>query len=342
MRGGLGVKRIKKQGLSTGGVEIAKCKFCPYELDFKQLERDINKEDSGNYRSSGIGFRLRFLQKSHLPAKHVEDQLYACLFCIQVGETLDESDSTVFFSQKQLFSHLARHPRPLPEVPGLTVIESKEIPTNFRNDYDLCFENPPQASQMPALARELSLLPSATAIEMYRSTPSKSIRRPPDGMKVLQFATGAKIVGVEFPAKYQGQWCVGWADHDWAAFPADVVRLDPPQEKDIRKLGTSNMKAAVRWKWSVKNKDRGDWLKLDKGDMITNINWTNSKGKWGIFPQSHIEPNSLTEVQVSDGASVTSSERKRSLRMPPLRHRSTGGSTDKTKTVTPSSMTVIF
>lgn len=125
---------------------------------------------------------------------------------------------------------------------------------------------------MPAIARELSLLPSATAIETYRSGPSKSLRRPPDGMKVLQFASGAKIVGVEFPAKYQGQWCVGWADHDWAAFPAEVVRLDPPQEKDIRKLGTSNMRAVVRWKWSVKNKDRGDWLKLDKGDEITNIN----------------------------------------------------------------------
>ena len=271
---------------------------------------------------------------------------------------MDESDATVFFSQKQLFAHLARHPRPLPEIPGLTVVDGKEISPQFRNDYDLCFEQPPQASQMGALARELSLLPTATAVETYRSTPSKSIRRPPDGMKVLQFPVGAKIIGVEFPAKYGGQWCVGWADHDWAAFPADVVRLDPPQAKDIRKLGTSNMRAVVRWKWSVKNKGRGDWLKLDKGDVITNINckcqaskkdllwgvltntstgaysghwcWsgTNSKGKWGIFPQSHIEPNSLKEAQVSDGASIASSERKRSLRMPPLRHRSTGGSTD--------------
>lgn len=41
---------------------------------------------------------------------------------------------------------------------------------------------------------------------------------------------------------------------------------------------------------------------------------TNSKGKWGIFPQSHIDPHSLTVGAASaDRASVYSRERKHSV-----------------------------
>ncbi|KAJ9148906.1 Sh3 domain-containing protein [Pleurostoma richardsiae] len=327
IRGGPGVKKIKKQGLSIGAVEVAKCKCCPYELDWRQVERDVNGEDSGNYRSSGIGFRLRFLSKSHIPAKHIEDQIYGCLFCIQLGRTVEESDATVFFSQKQLFAHIARHPRPLPAIPGLTVIEGPEMPVRSRNNYDLWFTNPPVASQMTHIAREISVHPTATAAETYRQTPIRGIRRPPDGHRVLQFAVGAKIVGIEFPPRYNGEWCTGWADNEWAVFPAETVRLEPPPKSQIRMQGASNMKAVARWKWSYKGKDQGHWLKFDKGDTITGIGWTysehwcwsgtNSKGQWGIFPQSHIEPNTLSETPVkSDRASISSSEKRRSSLFP--------------------------
>lgn len=36
---------------------------------------------------------------------------------------------------------------------------------------------------------------------------------------------------------------------------------------------------------------------------------TNSRGKWGYFPQSHMEPDSLKEASGSDKASVSSREK---------------------------------
>lgn len=62
MQGGLGIRRIKKQvslhtlaaplsavltklqGLSGGFKEVAKCKSCPFELEWGAVERDLNKE----------------------------------------------------------------------------------------------------------------------------------------------------------------------------------------------------------------------------------------------------------------------------------------------------------
>jgi hypothetical protein len=51
---------------------------------------------------------------------------------------------------------------------------------------------------------------------------------PPDRAHVLQFAAGQKIVGVEFPARYGGEWAVGWADHARGAFLVEGMRLVPP------------------------------------------------------------------------------------------------------------------
>lgn len=80
-QGGLGVKHIKKQvsiyssvnptppwltivsqGLATGNIEVAKCKACAYELEWKAVERDVNNE--GTYPcapvliTSSIAFSL--------------------------------------------------------------------------------------------------------------------------------------------------------------------------------------------------------------------------------------------------------------------------------------------
>jgi hypothetical protein len=219
--------------------------------------------------TNGIGFRLRFLSKSHLPAKSIEDQVYACIFCIQSGRTTEESDGTVFFNQKSLFAHLARHPRPLPVVAGLTVVEGAEVPPSLKNNYDLHFSNPPIRSLIADAGQGIYMLPTATAVETLKPIHG-SIRLPPDHTQTLQFAAGAKIVGIEFPAKYGGEWCVGWADNVRAAFPADYVRLEPPV---LRMQGTTNRSAVARWKWSPKDKkEQIDWLRFDKGDVITNIN----------------------------------------------------------------------
>lgn len=221
----------------------------------------------------GIGFRLRFLSKCHLRAKMVDDPLYACIFCLQDGRTLEESDATVFFSQGQLFSHLSRHPRPLPHVPGVTVIDGPERPPENRNNYDLHFVAPPMHSELDGIRRELLQLPTGVAVETFRKSHG-TLRKPSDNVMPIQFPAGAKIVGIEFPAIYKGEWAVGWFDNVRGPFPAECVRLDPPPRNEIRAQGTSALQATVRWKWAsgsaYRNSD-SDWLRLDRNETVSNI-----------------------------------------------------------------------
>ncbi|KAF2969533.1 hypothetical protein GQX73_g4060 [Xylaria multiplex] len=285
--GQLGFKRIKRPvgGFSTA--IVAKCTHCLFELDFKSVEQDLNNESSGSFTSNTIGFRLRILQKSHLPIRVIDEQLYGCIFCIQAGHTLEESDATVFFNQKQLFAHMARHPRPLPIVAGITVIEDAELPPHLKDNFDLHFPHPPTESVM-----------------------------------ALHFGVGAKIVGIEFPARYDGKWAIGWHDGVRAAFEADAVQLEAPPKAEVRMQGTSSVQAVARWKFNQKGGDER-WLKFDKGDVIKNISWvyadhwcwsgTTSKGS-GVFPQSHLDPNSIRTHDGGDAGSVASWEKKNPLK----------------------------
>ena len=227
------------------------------------------KPAAGNFTANSMGFRLRILQKSHLAVRHVEEQLYGCVFCIEQGRTIEESDATVFFTQKQLFMHLARHPRPLPKVKGLTVIEGPDMPPELKDNFDLHFPNPPIPSIMTGIMPEVSRLPTAVATET-RKYQHGTLRSPPDRTSVLHFAVGARIVGIEFPLRYEGKWGIGWHDGVRAAFEADTVQLDAPPKAEIRMQGTSNIQAVARWKWNQKGGDE-KWLKFDKGDVIKNI-----------------------------------------------------------------------
>ncbi len=344
---------------------VAKCSHCLFELEYKFVEQDLNndcecfvraknrdsanawnKSAAGNYTSNSLAFRLRVLQKSHLAVRHVDEHLYGCLFCIQQGRTNEESDATVFFTQKQFLSHLARHTRPLPSVPGLTVIEGPDMPPHLKDNFDLHFPNPPVPSIMTGIMPEVSKLPTAVALEM-RKVQLGAMRTPPDRASVLHLAVGARIVGIEFPAKYEGKWGIGWHDGVRAAFEADTVLLDAPPKGEIRLQGTSNVQAVARWKWNQKGGDE-KWLRFDKGDVIKNISckatrrdfflglssaplegkgvqilmirigsykehwcWSGTSAKgWGIFPQSHLEPSSIQSVQPGDNASIFSGEKK--------------------------------
>ncbi|OTA93679.1 hypothetical protein M434DRAFT_30672 [Hypoxylon sp. CO27-5] len=316
MAGRLGFKKIKRPVGGFSMAVVAKCNHCLFEIDFKSVEQDLNNDSSGSFTSNSIGFRLRILQKSHLQIRHVEEQLYGCLFCIQQGKTIEESDATVFFNQSQLFAHMARHPRPLPPISGVTVVEAPEIPPAFKDNFDLHFPYPPMQSVMTGLSRELSRLPSAIATET-RKIQNGVMRSPPGRDPVLHFAVGARIIGIEFPAKYEGKWGIGWHDGVRAAFETDSVQIDAPPKNEIKMQNTSNVQAVARWKWNQKGDDR--WLKFDKGDVIKNIAWaytdhwcwsgTTSKA-WGIFPQSHLDPSSIRTVQPGDTASVSSWEKK--------------------------------
>ena len=191
------------------------------------------------------------------------------MFCIEQGKTTEESDATVFFTQKQLFLHLARHPRPLPPVPGLTIIEGPDMPPHLKDNFDLHFPNPPIQSVMTGIMPEVSRLPTAVATET-RKYQNGAMRSPPDRASVLHFAVGARIVGIEFPLRYDGKWGIGWHDGVRAAFEADTVLLDVPPKSEIRMQGTSNIQAVARWKWNQKGGDE-KWLRFDKGDIIKNI-----------------------------------------------------------------------
>ncbi|KAI0176083.1 hypothetical protein GGR52DRAFT_571057 [Hypoxylon sp. FL1284] len=320
MQGRLGFKKIKRPVGGFSIAVVAKCNHCLFEIDFKSVEQDLNNDSAGSFTSNSVGFRLRILQKSHLPIRHVEEQLYGCVFCIQEGKTIEESDATVFFNQGQLFAHMARHSRPLPTIPGLTVIEAPEIPPNFKDNFDLHFGHPPVQSVMTGLSRELSRLPSAVAMET-RKVLNGVMRTPPGRDPVIHYAIGSKIVGIEFPPKYEGKWGIGWHDGVRAAFETESVQFDAPSKSEVKMQGTSNVQAVARWKWNQKGDER--WLRLDKGDVIKNIGWayndhwcwsgTTSKG-WGIFPQSHLDPNTIQTVQPGDNASVSSWEKKVPLR----------------------------
>ncbi|CAN8102200.1 unnamed protein product [Discula destructiva] len=325
VQGGLGIKHIKKQGISVANIEIAKCKACSYELEWKAVERDLNNDASENLKSEGIGFRLRVLSKSHLPAKRVGEQNYGCLFCVQQRQTTHPNDATVFFSQRQLFAHLARHPRPLPRVPGVTVIQSEQMPAQFANNYDLDFAASPRVSPLAHMMCDLSQLPTAIAVQTCRPGAAGTLRRRANDTEVLSYAAGARILGVKFPDKYQGEWCAGWSDHEYGLIEAEALSFEPPAANSVRNQGSSSMKAVARWKSAATAKDsKGDWLVFGKGEVITNIGWshqdhwcwrgTNAKGKSGLFLRPHIEPGTLMEdASRSGGVSVTSAERKAGL-----------------------------
>jgi hypothetical protein len=309
IRGGIGVKRTKKPGFASSAT-VARCLSCLYELDFAEIEADVNKEERGNFTRNGINFRVRFLQKSHVTTKRVDDIQYACVFCIAQGHTIDRCDATVFFNQKALFDHLARHPRPLPNVPGLTVIDEPVVPAKYHNDYDIHFRMPTQRHPCVDRAAELSQMPSGVAKDNARRMYGQRLLY--DRSPALELAAGARITGLTWPIQYQGEWCFGWHDGNWASVPTDIIKLDPPPASMIKYDRTSLIRGRARWKFSVKDKDSKDkieWLKFEKGEVISNIAWvdsnywcwsgTNSKGKTGIFPQACIDTGHLQEPQAN-------------------------------------------
>lgn len=220
----------------------------------------------------GIGFRVRFLQKSHVPTRRVDDVLYGCLFCIHQGRTLDASDATVFISQKALFQHLARHPRPLPEIPGVVVVDQEFIPDDLANNYDLHFKHPKEIHPVAEKAKEIDMLPTGVAKDAARRMYGQRLLF--DRTPALEMVQGAKITGLTWPEKYMGEWAFGWHDGINASVPMEIVRLDQPPASEIKMAGTSQIRATARWKFNPKDKDKfkGDWLKFDKDEVISNIN----------------------------------------------------------------------
>ncbi|KAL7628424.1 hypothetical protein AAE478_002627 [Parahypoxylon ruwenzoriense] len=294
---------------------VARCAECEFAQSLLEVELDDGQDSSGNFCKAGVLYRLRFLYKSHLVSSSAFTMQFGCLFCAQKGHTVYADDATVFSTPDQLFQHLSRHPQPLPEIPGVVVLYGQVPKDDPRvEDYDLHFPNPPAASLLPDAAA-LAKLPSAVAVRSHVKRYGREVIDP-DGNsdQVLKFLEGARIVGIEFPERWKGKWCVGWHDGLWGGFPAKNIVLEAPAHLPGAGAGAGagadGMFVTTRWKCDVKDTAAG-WLPFDKDETLSNVSWLNQddwcwfgmkkNGKVGIFPRSHVKMESLRRSAVWHG-----------------------------------------
>ncbi|KAK6958423.1 hypothetical protein Daesc_001223 [Daldinia eschscholtzii] len=282
---------------------IARCTECEFAQNLLEVDLDDALDPSANFCKAGVLYRLRFLYKSHLVSTSAFTMQFGCLFCAEKGQTVYADDATIFTTQDQLFRHLSRHPQPLPEIPGITILYG-EVPKNDPSveDYDLHFPDPPVASLLPDTAT-LAKLPSARAVKSHIKRYGRDLTDP-DGSadQVMKFMEGARIVGIEFPEKWKGKWCTGWHDGQWGSFPTKNVVLESPANRPGANTCTEGMFVTTRWKWEVKDTSTG-WLSFDKDETLSNVSWLNQddwcwygtkkNGKGGIFPRSYVKLESL-------------------------------------------------
>ncbi|KAI2610526.1 hypothetical protein GGR54DRAFT_370040 [Hypoxylon sp. NC1633] len=335
--------RVKGRKNATRAVQeygtrrnVSRCTECEFVQNLLEFELDAAQDTSGNFKKSGVFYRLRFLYKSHLISDSAFTMHYGCLFCAQKGQTVYPDDATVFETQEQLFRHLARHPQPLPEIPGVVVLYG-EVPKDdpYAEDYDLHFPNPPVASILPD-AKKLAKLPSARAMKSHVKRYGRDLVNPNGSTEqVLKFLEGARIMGIDFPEKWRGKWCTGWHDGLWGVFSAKFVTLEPPAQRPGSKTDVDGLFITTRWKWDVKDATAG-WLSFDKEETLSHVGWINQddwcwcgmkkNGKVGLFPRSHVKFESLRESAVwygdDDGdVSPKTTKKRGSFSLPSIKMR---------------------
>ncbi|KAG6027979.1 hypothetical protein E4U40_001265 [Claviceps sp. LM458 group G5] len=305
LQGKDGVKQKQKPVQRTLLRVVAKCNSCAMELDYSEIETDLTNKEAGNLMKRDVSYRLRFLQKSHLPVKRSSDAIYGCIFCIANGYTVEESDATVFFSAEDLFLHLSRHPRPLPQVHGITVLYGIDVPYDLRNNYDVHFQMPPKAHPVHEASSEIDGRPTGIALKEMRKIDAQRKLGDRDRQEELQLAVGARITGIKWPPQYKGRKIFAWHDGNFASVPSENILLIPPEDTRLSKSIKSRTSGKAKWKFSMKSGKELPWLKFDKGDTITDIGYehpdhwcwcgVNTKGQWGIFPQAYLDPNTVRD-----------------------------------------------
>ncbi|KAJ4387660.1 hypothetical protein N0V93_008257 [Gnomoniopsis smithogilvyi] len=323
---------IRKLAGHVAGVSTftARCETCSYGHAFTELDLDVNqKSPRATFpRPHGVLFRIRFLYKSHLASQRPSEAFYGCLFCAQTGAVTREGDATVFRSSDDLLRHLAHHPQPLPEVSGVTVLYGKEVLASDPrvHDFDLWLtEDPASPPKQPV---DLAMLPVATAGRSHVQRYAEKKLARPDGKRnaeLLQFFVGARVVGIEFPPAWAGKWATGWHDGEWGYFPAKTIELEKPKPgrldappMQFQGVSAVSVSVVARWKFdpaaSIRDAAEKGWIGFDKGERITNVGWpvvvegvggggreawcwsgTNSKGKFGVFPRSHVDEGTLRD-----------------------------------------------
>lgn len=251
----------------------------------------------------GINYRLRFLQKSHLAVKRPNDRLYACLFCVKTGYTLEENDATVFFSAGDLITHIARHDRPLPAVAGITVVYGADVPSRPAHEYDLHFLEPEanefrgspttasrrnrsSADGAGLVVAEISNQPTGVVVKEVRQD-----QRPPGAgsniivgsnrTEELQVAAGAKLTGIKWPPQYNGRKVFAWHNGTFASVAWELVQLTVPP--GVQSFNKTPVWATAKWKFAPQH-DKKPWLKFKKGDTIRNISCKFPRERTASFP----------------------------------------------------------
>ncbi|KAF7960422.1 hypothetical protein EAE96_000104 [Botrytis aclada] len=302
IRGETGFKVVKRPSKDQGHYSAtlsARCIKCAYEVGWNDVEKDRLLDRSGIYSNTGIRWRQRFISKCHLKTSSIDDPIYGCIFCIEDHRTVEEHDATVFFSVTSLFRHLARHPRPLPQVAGITTVYGIQPPSVL--DFDIQFTiHEPKFSPycMSEITSKVASRPTAHSITTHHPKPVAKTFRDPDGQQSMHFADGAKIVGITFPDRFGGTWCIGYHDGERGSFPANTVSFISPPRDEVKMNPQSSLQAVAKWDWKPKDKEEG-WLKFSKGERIYNVGYAwqeqwcwsgcTSKGKWGLFPSSFVE-----------------------------------------------------
>lgn len=226
--------------------------------------------------------------------------MYACIFCIDEHKTVEEHDATIFFSVGALFRHLARHSQPLQNIPGIDILYGNQPPHVI--DFDIHFTTSiPKLSEfsMMQISTKVATRPSAHAILTHHPKNTRSSSRDPEGNPTLHFAAGARIVGITFPERFNGQWCIGYHDGERGSFPAATIALELPLREDVLMNAQSTLMAYAKWDFKPKDAKDGGWLKFSKGERISAVGYTfqdqwcwsgqTSKGKWGLFPAAFVE-----------------------------------------------------
>ncbi|KAK4153824.1 hypothetical protein C8A00DRAFT_14998 [Chaetomidium leptoderma] len=282
--------------------KVGACGECGYAHDLDDVELDMaDKPEAVRESECGARYRLRLLFKSHLRQGSSTETHYACLWCVQASVTTRDGDATVFRSADELLRHLARHPQPLPSLSGVSVSYGP-LPDSFPLNFDLHL---PESQNPVPMPENVARLATAIAVKDHYRRPGRGkLDKPPKyEADMLEFMEGARIVGVIFPEKWGGKYCLGRHDGEFGAFPAKAIEIRPPQESEIPVGGENGMSVTTRWKWQPPAVAGVPWLSFGKGEVLTNVQclyadywcWsgTNNKGKSGVFPQSYIDLQTL-------------------------------------------------
>ncbi|KAK4450620.1 hypothetical protein QBC34DRAFT_349384 [Podospora aff. communis PSN243] len=310
--------------------KVGRCSACYYSHDMEQVILDKTLDlRSIRPSPSGANHRLRLLYKSHLRLSphSLTPPRYACLWCLATLTTPHESSATVFPSPSHLLAHLSSHPQPLPSLPGLSVLHGRGPPrhstsVNMNQAFDLHLPYPATPVVIPD---NVAKLPRAVAVVDHLPGTSsaggggRKLGAPPPGYaggEMLEFLAGAVITGVVFPERWEGKWCLGRHDGRFGAFAVRGVEVCGAVEGEVPGGDSEVMSVVGRWKWPPggEGKDAGrekGWLSFGKGEVISDVRWvhadswcwvgTNSKGKTGMFPKSHVDLRTLAPQKKPTG-----------------------------------------